>query len=161
MTKERVQLPNGLIIDDFYKVRVSDAAAVVALTEDNQIILKREFRYCYGKELIELPSGIFEAYESDPLVVAKRELSEETGYASDDWTYLGGMIENSAKLTNTIHLFLARNCREVTEQHLDRTEEITVIRMQLKEAVEMVMDNRICCSCTAQGVLKVARYYGL
>lgn len=156
VTKERIQLPNGEIIEDFYKIKVSNASAVIALTEENHIILKSEYRYCYNRELIELPSGVFEEYETDPLAVAKRELLEETGYTSDEWVYLGETIENSAKLTNTIYLYLARNCRKVSDQHLDKTEEIKVLEVPMDNAVEMVMDNRICCNCSANGVLKAA-----
>ena len=161
VAKERVQLPNGALIEDFYKVKVSDASAAIAITEDGKIVLKSEYRHCYQRDLIELPSGVFEPEENEPLEVAKRELLEETGYSSDDWTYLGGTIENSAKLTNTIHLYLAKGCKNVSEQHLDKTEEINVLLMPIKDAVEMVMDNRICCNCTAQGILKAARIMGV
>ncbi len=154
--KEKVELPNGEVIDEFYKIRVCSASAVIALTEDMQIILKSEYRHCYGQDLIELPSGIFEENETDSLKVAQRELLEETGYESDDWTYLGPTIENSAKLTNTIHLYLAKGCRRVSEQHLDKTENIDVLKMPLKDAADMVMKGDIPCSTTAHGILRVA-----
>ena len=154
--KEKVALPEGIIIDEFYKVWVNSASAVVALTKENEIILKNEYRHCYEQELIELPSGIFEEKETDPLAVAKRELLEETGYESDDWTYLGPTIENSAKLTNTIHLYLARGCTKKSEQHLDKTEVIDVLVKHLREAVSMVMKGEICCNTTAHGILRSA-----
>ena len=159
--REEIELPNGVLIEDFYKVKVLDASAIVAITKEGKIILKSEYRHCYKQELIELPSGVFEKEENDPLDTAKRELLEETGYSSDDWVYLGGTIENSAKLTNTIHLYLAKGCRRVSEQHLDRTENIRVLVLPISEAVEMVLDNRICCNCTAQGILRVARMMGV
>lgn len=161
VTKEKVELSNGEVIDDFYKIRVSDASAAVALTDDGRIVLKSEYRYCYNEELNELPSGVFEPGEKDPLIVAKRELQEETGYKSDDWSYLGPTIENSAKLTNTIHLFLARNCKKNGEQHLDKTEEIVVLLLPMEEAVQMVMDGKIPCNCTAHGILRAARMMGV
>lgn len=154
--KEKVELPNGEIIDEFYKIRVCSASAVIALTEENEIILKSEYRHCYERVLIELPSGIFEENETDPLMVAKRELLEETGYESDDWTYLGPTIENSAKLTNTIHLYLAKGCRKESEQNLDKTESIDVVKVPLKDAVNMVMKGDVPCNTTAHGILRVA-----
>lgn len=57
--------------------------------------------------MIECPAGTFEVDETDQLVVAKRELLEETGYTSDDWTYLGETRESTAKLTNKMHIFMA------------------------------------------------------
>ena len=160
VTKETVELPNGEVINDFYKIRVSSAAAIIALTED-KIILKIEYRHCYQRELIELPSGIFEPEETDPLDVAKRELLQETGYSSDKWTYLGPTIENSAKLTNTIHLYLAKDCKKVSDQQLDKTEDIDVLIMPLDEAVNMVMENKVCCNCTSHAILKAARIMGI
>ena len=98
--KDSVDLPNGQHIDDFYAITVNDAAAIVAIDEGENIILKKEYRYCYGRDLIEVPAGTFEQGETDGLAVAKRELLEETGYVSDDWQYIGATVESSAKLTN-------------------------------------------------------------
>lgn len=159
--KEKVELPNGKIIDEFYKIRVCSASAVIALTEDMQIILKSEYRHCYERDLIELPSGIFEENETDPLKVAQRELLEETGYESDDWTYLGPTIENSAKLTNTIHLYLAKGCKKVSEQHLDKTESIEIVKIPLKDALNMVMKGEVPCNTTAHGILRAPMMNGI
>ena len=84
--KNAVQLPDGAIIDDFYTVTIPDAAMVAAITPEGKILLKTEFRYAIGEDVIECPAGMFEKNETDPLTVAKRELLEETGYESSDWT---------------------------------------------------------------------------
>ena len=159
--EDKVKLPNGKKIDDFYAITVNDASAIVAIDENQNIILKREYRYCYDKELIEIPAGTFEKGETDSLEVAKRELLEETGYASDEWTYLGATVENSAKLTNYMHIYFANNCKKIKEQSLDETEELDVIVIPLKEAIDMVMKNEICCNSSAHGILKAARMLGV
>ena len=155
-----VALPNGAKIEDFYAVTIRDASAVVALDEAENLILKREYRYCYDRELLEIPAGAFNDGETDPLAVAKRELLEETGYVSDCWEYFGPTVESSAKMTNFMHIFLAQNCRKVAGQQLDETEELTVELVPLEEAVDMVMDNRICCNSSAHGILRAARMLG-
>lgn len=81
--KDSVDLPNGQYIDDFYAITINDASAIVAIDDAGNIILKKEYRYCFDRELIEIPAGGFEKGE-DALDVAKRELLEETGYVSDD-----------------------------------------------------------------------------
>ena len=154
--RDSVSLPNGATIDDFYAITIRDASAVVALDEKGNVILKREYRYCYDRELLEIPAGAFEAGETDPLAVARRELLEETGYVSDDWEYFGPTVESSAKMTNFMHLFLAQNCRKVAQQHLDATEELTVELVPLERAVDMVMTNEICCNSSAHGILRAA-----
>ena len=159
--RDSVRLPNGVTIDDFYAITIRDASAVVALDEGGNLILKREYRYCYDRELLEIPAGAFEPGETDPLAVARRELLEETGYVSDDWEYFGPTVESSAKMTNFMHIFLARNCRKVAPQHLDATEELTVELVPLEQAVDMVMTNEICCNSSAHGILRAARMLGV
>lgn len=94
--KNKVKLPDGAVIDDFYIVTIPDAAMVAAITEDGQILLKHEFRYACGKEVIECPVGMLEKTE-DPLNAAKRELLEKTRYASEDWIYLGPSLESTSR----------------------------------------------------------------
>lgn len=159
--KDAVDLPNGTSIDDFYTVGIPDAAAIVAITPDLNIVLKREFKYATGEELIEVPAGMFEPDEHDGLSVAKRELLEETGYVSEDWTYFGDTVESSSKLSNRMHIYLARDCRKVADQKLDATEDVEVLVMSLKDAVEKVMSNEIKCNSSANGILKAARIFGL
>mgnify|MGYP002796619514 FL=1 len=159
--RDAVELPNGQSIDDFYAITLNDAAAIVALDDEGNVILKNEYRYCYDRNLIEVPAGTFEEHETDGLAVAKRELLEETGYVSDHWTYLGATVESSAKLTNYMHIYFADHCRKVSGQHLDDTEELDVIVIPLSEAVEMVMKNEICCNSSAHGILQVARMLGV
>ena len=158
--KDSVDLPNGQHIDDYYAITISDAAAVVAIDDDGNIILKKEYRYCFGRDLIEIPAGGFEKGENS-LAAAKRELLEETGYASDDWQYIGATVESSSKLTNHMHIYFANHCRKVGGQRLDPTEEVDVLIVPLKEAVEMVMRNEICCNSSAHGILWAARKLGV
>ena len=110
------------------------------------------------KDSVDLPNG---QHIDDGLTVAKRELMEETGYVSDDWQYIGATVESSAKLTNYMHLFFANHCRKVSEQNLDPTEELDVLVVPLKQAVEMVMNNEICYNSSAHGILWAARKLGV
>ena len=158
--KNKVQLPDGAVIEDFYTVTIPDAAMVAAITDDGEILLKKEFRYAIGEDVIECLAGMFEENETDPLVVAKRELLEETGYTADKWTYLGPTLESTSKLTNRMHLFLATNAVPTASQHLDPNEHVEVMKVTLRDAVAMVMDGRITANSTAHLILKVARIAG-
>jgi len=152
--RSKVELPDGAVIEDFFTVGIQDASMVAALTAEGDILLKKEFRYACGCDVTECPAGMFEKGE-EPLDVARRELLEETGYSSDDWTYLGPTLESTSKLTNTMHLFLARNCIKKDEQHLDQFERISLIKVPLQRAVEMVMNGAINANSTAHLILKV------
>ncbi len=154
--KNRVELPDGVVIEDFFTVGIQDAAMVAALTAEGDILLKKEFRYACECNAIECPAGMFEKGE-EPLDVAKRELLEETGYTSTVWIYLGPTLESTSKLTNTMHLFLAKGCVRQGEQHLDRYERISLLKVPLAQAVDMVMNGEINANSTAHLILKVAR----
>ncbi|AFK59564.1 NUDIX hydrolase [Enterococcus faecium] len=151
--KEKVNLPNGLIIDDFYTVTIPDAAAIVALDTEGNIILKKEYKHATKEDLIEVPAGMFEPNETDGLAVAKRELLEETGYESDCWEYFGDTIESSSKLTN-------RNRSKIAGLHLDATEALESVIVPFEKAIEMVMRNEIKCNSSAHGILRAARKVG-
>lgn len=61
--KNKVQLPNGEVIDDFYTVKIQDASLIVALTKDNKILLKNEYRYACLENVIECPAGMIDNNE--------------------------------------------------------------------------------------------------
>lgn len=159
--KNNVELPDGSTIPDFYTVSFPDAVMVCAITTDGQILLKSEFRYACGEDIIECPAGMFEREETDPLVVAKRELLEETGYTSDEWVYLNSTFESTSKLTNKMHLFLARDAVLTSTQHLDPNEHVEVMKVSLEAAVEMIMSGLIKANSTAHLILRVARMMGV
>lgn len=118
--------------------------------------LKKWIESTTKEELIEIPAGMFEENETDGLVVAKRELLEETGYVSDNWVYFGETVESSAKLSNRMHIYMATGCRKVQDQKLDETEDLEVFVVPFDEAVNMVMRNEIKCNSSAHGILRAA-----
>lgn len=60
MRNNKVQLPDGAVIDDFYTVKIQDATLIVALTADNQVLLKDDYRYACGTDVIECPARMVE-----------------------------------------------------------------------------------------------------
>ena len=159
LKKNKVQLEDESVIDDFYTVTILDASLIVAVTNDNKVILKKEYRYACGEDVIECPAGMIESGEL-PYEAAQRELLEETGYKSDNWQYLGYTWESTSKLTNKMHLFLAKNCVKVSEQNLDKNEHIELICVDRAEAIQMVMDGRINANSSAHAILKTdMKYY--
>ena len=111
---DRCELPNGYILDA-YLLDYNDEVFVFALTKKQEVVLIKQYRHGVRKALWELPGGSIDDGES-PLESAKRELMEETGYASDKFFEVGQISPNPAISTNTMYCFLAIDVERAGEQ---------------------------------------------
>ena len=120
---DTVRLPNGQEASREY-VRHPGAAVVLALTDDGQIVLERQFRYPVGRTMIELPAGKLDAGEA-PLRCAQRELLEETGYRAAQWAYAGLLHLAIGYSTEVLHIYFAQGLQQQARQ-LDEGEFLDV-----------------------------------
>ena len=125
---------------------------VAALTEQNEVLLVRQFRYPYKEVLLELPAGKLEPGEI-PLEAAKREQKEETGTQAEEYLSLGKYFATPAYCTEQIYLWACR-VTAFGEQHLDEGEFLEVVTVPLEKAVAMVLNNEIPDGKTQVGILK-------
>ena len=135
-------LQNGIIKDDYYVLEYPNWVNAIALTEDNKIIMVRQYRHGIGEESIELPGGVVEEGESIEEGV-KRELLEETGYRFETLEFLGKISANPSTTNNLMHMYLATGGEKVAEQNLDEAEEVEVVYYTLDEIKQLVKENRI------------------
>lgn len=112
-------------------LETSDWVNIVALTQDNQLLVVRQYRSGIDSVTSETPAGIIDPGE-DSFDAAKRELREETGYASNDWHYLGAVKVNPPIMTNTCHQWLAKNIYKDSAPDLDEGEDIAVELFSIK-----------------------------
>lgn len=108
---DRCELPNGQIVE-YHLLEYADEIMVFALTEDQEVVLIKQYRYGVQDAILELPGGSVDAGES-PLEAAKRELMEETGYASDTFIEVGCVSPNPAIYSGKIYSFLATDAKQV------------------------------------------------
>ena len=134
-------------------VEHSGGVCVAAMTEDRQLYFVRQYRYPYKKVLLELPAGKLEKGE-DPLKAGIRELEEECGVVADEIISLGTVYPTVAYCSEIIYLYAAKGLKK-TNQHLDADEFLSVEKISLDKAVEMVMNNEISDSKTVAIVLKL------
>lgn len=90
----------------YYSLELSDYVSIVALTEQKEILLVRQYRPTVERYTLELPSGHLEPGES-PEDTAKRELIEETGYQASTVELLGNLIPDSGRLSNRLWCYFA------------------------------------------------------
>ncbi len=110
---------------------------VVEMPEGRKFVMIRQFRHGTNTVSLEFPGGIVEKGE-DPSLAIARELVEETGYQPEMIVPLGVLNPNPAFMCNHFHAFIAENCKLVRPQCLDEHEEIEVVLIPEKEAIDMV-----------------------
>ena len=149
--KDTVRLPNGKNATREV-MRHIGAAAVVALTENDEVILVRQYRHPFGTTLLEIPAGKLDPGEA-PERCARRELQEETGFSTDQMISLGVYYPSVAILDEKIHLYLAKRLTR-SEAHLDDDEFLHVETMPLDELVGQILAGKIPDGKTQVAILK-------
>ncbi len=151
--KDTVQLEDGT--QAFREVvRHPGGVCILALTDEEEILLVRQFRYPHAAVTVEIPAGKLE-YGEDPETCGRRELLEECGCTADEFTYLGKLFPTPAYDAEVIYMYLAKGLRQAA-QHLDEGEFLDVERMPLSDAVQMVLDDKLPDAKTQLAILKYA-----
>ncbi len=132
------------------------ASAVVAIDEDNRIIMEKQFRYALNDYLLEIPAGKLDVGE-DPLVCAKRELEEETGIIATEWISLGTIATSPGFCNEVIHLYVAKGLSK-GEIHWDEDEYVEVERYTLDELLQRIKEETIKDSKTLSALLLAMPY---
>ena len=127
---------------DFFVIEAPDWVNVVAITDTDEVLLIRQYRHGIGAETVEIPGGCVDPGET-PLEAAKRELLEETGYVSRDWTCIGAVIPNPAIQNNTCYTYLARGLRKDKEPNFDTTEYIVTFTAPVRDMAKLVAEKQI------------------
>lgn len=137
-------------------IEIWPSVGVVAIDHEDRIVLVGQWRYTVDRYSWEIPRGGSHPHETDMLEVAKRELVEETGVTAQNWRRLGAVDVCNGVANDVQTFYLATDLSCEKELSLDPEEDITVSWKPLKEAVQMVLDNRITEVCSAAAILQVA-----
>lgn len=150
---DEVELENGQIAKREVVLH-NGGVCIVPITDDNEIIFVKQFRYPFSSVLLEIPAGKLEKGE-DHCECGKRELLEETSAVADTFTYLGCLYPTTAYLTEKIHMYLASGLR-YENQNLDDDEFLDIVKIPFDKALEMIMNDEIHDAKTQIAILKVA-----
>ncbi len=160
LVKDTVAMPGG---GDSERevVRHPGAVAVVALDDDDTVVLVRQYRHAVGAYLWELPAGLRDADGEPPLDTAKRELAEEALLAADRWSLLTTTYSTPGFCDEAVLVYLAEDLREVErpEGFLVEHEEadMTLERVPLADAVQRIFDGDIRNALAVTGLFAVAQ----
>lgn len=152
VVRDTVMLPNGNTSTREVALH-NGAVCVVPITDNGEIVLERQFRYPFNEVIWEIPAGKLEKGESDPLLAAKRELLEETGYTAGNIEYIGEFYSSPAILSERIYMYIATELT-LGERRLDDDEFLDVVRLPISTVLEMIRKNEIPDGKTQAAVLK-------
>jgi 8-oxo-dGTP pyrophosphatase MutT (NUDIX family) len=110
---DRLMTGAGVEISPWYVMGYPDWAVVVALTADDRLVMVRQWRHAVQDWCLELPGGVVDAADADPVAGVRRELLEETGHGASEWRYLYAGYPNPAIQTNRLHVVLATGAAPV------------------------------------------------
>jgi ADP-ribose pyrophosphatase len=129
------------IIDPYFVVEMSASVCGFALTENNEVLLVRQYRYPINEVLLEIPGGFID-HNEEPAKAIEREMLEETGYAFKEVVSVGKIAANPGVLNNYTYLYLLKGGVKIAHQQLDANEQIEVVLMPLEKVKEMLCNNQ-------------------
>jgi 8-oxo-dGTP pyrophosphatase MutT (NUDIX family) len=141
--KDICETPQGKIVNPYYVYEFPTWVSALAITEDNKVVMVRQYRHGIQKTILEVPGGCVDDSDRNFEDAIARELMEETGFKFNKYDYLGKVSPNPSTNTNWMHMFLATGGVKVNEQKLDHNEEIEVELLTLDELRSLLAENKI------------------
>lgn len=153
VVKDDVLLPNG---QEGKRELVfhQGAVAIIAITEDNRLVLVKQFRKALEKSILEIPAGKIEANETSPLETAKRELEEETGFKAEEMNEITSFIASPGFCNEELTIYEAKGLIKVDNPlPQDEDEFLEIVMLTLEEAKEKIKTGEICDAKTMYAML--------
>jgi ADP-ribose pyrophosphatase len=141
----------------FFVVENPDWVNIIAVTKSDEIVLIEQFRHGTEEIILEIPGGMIDEDET-PETAARRELLEETGYASDEFVYLGASHPNPAIQNNRLYHFAAFGCEKIQATAFDEHESVVTKLVSKTEIPQLIEDEKITHSLVLAAFYKLNLY---
>lgn len=153
LRRDNALLPNGVTATREV-VEHNGGVCVAALTEENELLMVRQYRYPYSEVILEIPAGKRDSIDEDPLECGKRELREETGATAQNFISLGELYPSPGYCGEIIWMYAATGLT-FGNTDLDEDEFLNLEKIPLEKAVEMVLTGEIKDAKTQTAILKL------
>ncbi|MFF4757916.1 NUDIX domain-containing protein [Streptomyces sp. NPDC001292] len=152
-----VVMPDGSVVTRDYQVHPG-SVAVLALDEEDRVLLIRQYRHPVRQRLWEIPAGLLDVPGENPLHAAQRELYEEAHVKAEDWRVLTDVYTTPGGCDEAVRIFLARGLSEAVGERFAAEHEETDMehaRMPVDELVRGVLAGELHNNCLVVGVLSL------
>lgn len=156
--KDRVTAVKGEAFREI--VEHNGAVGMIAVTDDDKVVMVRQYRYACGREVLEIPAGKIDRGETSPEKAAVRELAEETGYTAREVMLLGAINPSVAYSEEVIYIYGMRGL-EPGEQSLDEDEALDVVEYPFDEIYDMAASGKIIDAKTVAALMMAAKQMDL
>ncbi|MEU8623041.1 NUDIX hydrolase [Streptomyces sp. NPDC048623] len=154
---DEVVMPDGSVVRRDYQVHPG-SVAVVALDEQDRVLLLKQYRHPVRQKLWEIPAGLLDVPGENPLHAAQRELYEEAHVKAGDWRVLADVYTTPGGCDEAVRIFLARDLAEAEGERFEVSEEeadMEYARVPLAELVRGVLAGELHNNCLVVGVLSL------
>lgn len=151
--KDTALLPNGATALREV-VEHNGGVCIAALTDENELLMVRQYRYPYSEVVLEIPAGKRDSADEDPLECGKRELREETGATAQKFIPLGELYPSPGYCGEIIWMYAATGLT-FGDTDLDEDEFLNLEKIPLEKAVKMVLSGEIKDAKTQTAILKL------
>ncbi|MGD6746370.1 NUDIX domain-containing protein [Streptomyces sp. BH106] len=153
-----VVMPDGSVARRDYQVHPG-SVAVVALDDQDRVLLLKQYRHPVSMKLWEIPAGLLDIPGENPLHAAQRELYEEAHVKAEDWRVLTDVYTTPGGCSEAVRIFLARDLSEAEGERFEVEEEeadMEFARVPLAELVRGVLAGELHNNCLVVGTLSLA-----
>ncbi|MEV5878131.1 NUDIX hydrolase [Streptomyces sp. NPDC052101] len=157
-----VVMPNGSVVRRDYQVHPG-SVAVLALDEEDRVLLINQYRHPVRHKLWEIPAGLLDVPGENPLHAAQRELYEEAHVKAEDWRVLTDVYTTPGGCDEAVRVFLARGLSEAEGERFEAEHEETDMqhaRVPVEELVRRVLAGDVHNNCLVVGVLSLVAARG-
>lgn len=142
VTKQKVEIDQGRVIDDFYQVHLRPFVVIVPVLENGNVQTIQQYKHGPGRVSLTFPAGFIEDLEK-PADACRRELLEETGLHAGKLIHLGEFVDNGNQLGCTGTYYLGLGCRQVAEPDAGDLEEMLLCESTYADLDNAVQDGEI------------------